>query len=251
MSANIHMDTRDTNVIFIHSSLDDVGLTAAEFRVYSHLARRAGSDGAYPGIDSMCKTCLLSKPTVIKAVRELEDRGMIIAKRVPGKTTCYILSRASLWRMTSKKEVTVPDSTSKKEVTVGSNIGNGTSKKEVTKGYPIEGNPFKEIQRVDLEFPENLNTPEFKAAWENYRTYRRDQKFKSLKPRSITAQLQEMSGWGEPNAIKAINETIRNGWQGVFNKTTNTRGITAKKEESAKREFAMPECDKPKVERFT
>lgn len=44
--------------IFIHSELDDLGLTPEAFRVYCHLVRRAGSKGqAFPSMRSMGEKC--------------------------------------------------------------------------------------------------------------------------------------------------------------------------------------------------
>lgn len=67
-----------------------------------------------------------------------------------------------------------------------------------------------------LEFPKNLQTPEFEKAWEEYLEYRKKGRMKSLLPTSQVAQLKKMSEWGHDAAIKAINETISQGWQGIF-----------------------------------
>ena len=67
-----------------------------------------------------------------------------------------------------------------------------------------------------LEFPTNLQTPEFEKAWEEYLEYRKKGRMKSLLPTSQVAQLKKMSEWGHDAAIKAINETISQGWQGIF-----------------------------------
>lgn len=95
--SQVVQDTRDTDVIFIHSSVDDAGLTVAEFRVYGHLARRAGANGAYPGIDSMAKRCQLSRSSVIRSIQALEKRGMIRVKRVQGERNRYLLTRRTQW----------------------------------------------------------------------------------------------------------------------------------------------------------
>jgi len=67
-----------------------------------------------------------------------------------------------------------------------------------------------------LEFPEALQTPEFEKAWEEYLEYRKRGRMKSLLPTSQVAQLKKMSEWGHDAAIKAINESISQGWQGIF-----------------------------------
>lgn len=94
-------DTRDTDSIFIHSSVDDAGLSPAEFRIYGHLARRAGANGAYPGVDSMAKICQLAKATIIKSIRRLEELGMIRVVRISGVKSRYVLTRRSVWLITT------------------------------------------------------------------------------------------------------------------------------------------------------
>jgi hypothetical protein len=67
-----------------------------------------------------------------------------------------------------------------------------------------------------VEFPTNLKTPEFEKAWKEYLEYRKNGRMKSLLPTSQVAQLKKMSEWGHDAAIKAINESISQGWQGIF-----------------------------------
>ena len=67
-----------------------------------------------------------------------------------------------------------------------------------------------------VEFPPNLQTSEFEKAWEEYLDYRKNGRMKSLLPTSQVAQLKKMSEWGHDAAIKAINESISQGWQGIF-----------------------------------
>lgn len=70
-------------------------------------------------------------------------------------------------------------------------------------------------------FPEALNTERFKAAWETWVTHRKEIKH-ALKPTTIAAQLKKLAGWGEEKAIKAIETSIENGWQGIFEPTEGT-----------------------------
>ncbi len=65
-------------------------------------------------------------------------------------------------------------------------------------------------------FPAALDNPEFKAKWGEYTAYRREQRFKPLKARSIAKQFEEMESWGVASAIQSIDDTIRNSWQGLF-----------------------------------
>lgn len=79
-----------------------------------------------------------------------------------------------------------------------------------------------------MEFPLNLQTIAFRAAWEGYIAYRKTARMKPLQPASIAAQLKKLSAWEHDIAISAINETIANGWQGIFFPKTTPTGATIK-----------------------
>lgn len=71
-------------------------------------------------------------------------------------------------------------------------------------------------EEVGVEFPANLKSADFGAAWESYLAYRKSSRLKSLAPASIQAQLRNLSEMGHDEAIEAINQSIANGWQGIF-----------------------------------
>jgi uncharacterized protein YdaU (DUF1376 family) len=71
-------------------------------------------------------------------------------------------------------------------------------------------------EEVGGEFPANLQSADFGAAWESYLAYRKSSRLKALAPASVTAQLRNLSEMGHDEAIEAINQSIANGWQGIF-----------------------------------
>ena len=71
-------------------------------------------------------------------------------------------------------------------------------------------------KEVGVEFPANLQSADFGAAWESYLAYRKSSRLKALAPASIQAQLRNLSEMGHDEAIAAINQSIANGWQGIF-----------------------------------
>ncbi len=76
--------------LFVHSSIDDAGLSPGAFRVLCHLARRASKKRlAFPGIRDIAKTCRMNCGTVIDAIRELEQFRFVVANRKPGRPTVY------------------------------------------------------------------------------------------------------------------------------------------------------------------
>jgi hypothetical protein len=76
-------------------------------------------------------------------------------------------------------------------------------------------------EEKEIEFPTNLQTIPFRKAWSDYLTYRKNARMRSLPPVSIESQLNRLSGWGHDTAIRAIEETIANGWQGIFEPETS------------------------------
>jgi hypothetical protein len=89
-------DGRD-NPIFIHSELDDYGLTLVEFRVYARLARRCGRATAYESVPNMARDFGVKDRTVQRALKLLISARLIAAKPRPGFSTVYTLLPLSAW----------------------------------------------------------------------------------------------------------------------------------------------------------
>lgn len=70
-------------------------------------------------------------------------------------------------------------------------------------------------------FPVSLNSPEFASAWADWLAYRAERKLARWKPRTVAAKLAELEMWGQSVAIESIRNSIRNGWQGIFEPKTN------------------------------
>jgi hypothetical protein len=69
---------------------------------------------------------------------------------------------------------------------------------------------------LSASFPPALDSDDFEAAWGNWIAYRKERHLAKLKPRSVDAQLARLADLGEAEAIKAINESIAQGYQGIF-----------------------------------
>lgn len=146
-SAVIRHDQSEFNVVFVHSALDDFGLSPAQFRIYCHLARRsnAGSGnegGAWPSVHEIARVCRLHEDTVQTALRWLTSRRLLTCERRVGTTSVYRLTSPSSWLRQAPPELEPPPSVS----------GDTTPKRRVDyppetegyKGYPYEGYPKKE-----------------------------------------------------------------------------------------------------------
>jgi hypothetical protein len=81
-----------------------------------------------------------------------------------------------------------------------------------------------EVEGEGVLLPKSVNTPELRQAWKDYTDYRKERRFKTLAASSIRAQFETFAKWGAPAAIDRIRETIRNGWQGIFEPKHGTNG---------------------------
>ena len=79
------------------------------------------------------------------------------------------------------------------------------------------------------EVPEGLRSPVFNDAWDQWKKHRREIR-KPITPTSERQQLAQLQVMGEKRAVAAINHSIANGWQGIFEPDqkngTNQKPIT-------------------------
>lgn len=84
---------KETPPLIIPAWLDEAGLRPSAFRVYCRIARRAGrKDGngeCFERLEQMAAGCQLRRATVQKALRELNELGLIEAEPRQGRTTIY------------------------------------------------------------------------------------------------------------------------------------------------------------------
>jgi len=81
------------------------------------------------------------------------------------------------------------------------------------KNKPVESNG---ITQDPLEPSEKLKTPEFMATWGKWMNYRRGLKAVKDWKGLFRAQLDHLSGFDASTATEMLNQTMRNGWIGIF-----------------------------------
>lgn len=92
-------DGRDDLPVFIHSEVDDLGLTPFEFRVYAHLARRVdGRNGKYwESVKAGAEICRMNMKTYRVALANLVDIGLVAREERTGQTSVYRLTPKCAW----------------------------------------------------------------------------------------------------------------------------------------------------------
>lgn len=111
-TSGLRRDPLDMVPIFVHSEIDDLPLSTNAFRVYAHLARRAGKENsAWPSYSSIGEHCFRSsyprakeatlRRRAIEAVNELEQRGLIEVVRRRGDDRGHTSNE---YRLLSRRE---------------------------------------------------------------------------------------------------------------------------------------------------
>lgn len=115
-----------------------------------------------------------------------------------------------------------------------------TVTKTVTKKERKENIKKEGIQISEIEIPETLkNIPGFLDTWKAWLSYRKELK-KELTPASQKMQLKNLMQWNSSghDVIQIMNNSITNGWQGLFPpKGVNPGKTKPKREQTDLREF--------------
>jgi hypothetical protein len=99
-----------------------------------------------------------------------------------------------------------------------------------TKGQPVNLDSIPWVSALPF------SSEEFSKAWQSWIDYRKELK-KPLKDATVTAQWKEFLVWGEAKSISSIEQSIKNGWQGLFEPKQvfgkgNTNVLTARDHEA-------------------
>ena len=73
------------------------------------------------------------------------------------------------------------------------------------------------------DIPESLATPAFLSAWDDWQRYRKERR-KKLTPITIERQLAKLAKAGPDTAVAMIEQSIENGWIGLFEVKEDRRG---------------------------
>jgi hypothetical protein len=144
---------RQQTVVFIHSTLDDYGLSPAQFRVFCHISRRAGKGFAYPAVESMARICQLHPHTIRKSLKALVKYRLLHCTPRPGKTSLYRVNPPALWQPSGRpKENRAENDTPPLQHEGGpTQMNDGEpSENQGAEGFPLKGNPKKENQNTHI-----------------------------------------------------------------------------------------------------
>jgi hypothetical protein len=213
---------------FIPAWLDDAGLTATQFRVFSNLNRRAGIDGkCYPSAPSIATTCGIHKDTVWSCLRSLEDRGLIV--RLPkkfGRSNGYLIGSpiggkggvideqpiGGIQGPVDSHQSAESDGRQSAE-----SKGRQSAESDGRKGYPSKGIQLRASNRDLFDIEEHLPfaSEAFREAWGDWIQHLKEKK-KAITPTARKAQFKTLKAMGEARAVIALGHSTAQSYAGVY-----------------------------------
>lgn len=90
--------------------------------------------------------------------------------------------------------------------------------------------PITRPNNVATPIPESLDTPAFREAWAQWVHFRKEARY-PMPPTTVKAQLAKLAKAGPDVAAKMIEQSIANGWRGLFplREDQQVKGFTAAK----------------------
>lgn len=228
----IFQNNRGVNAIFIHSAVDDAQLDPFAFRVLMHLSRRANQRGeAWPGLDSIAATTLMSERRVRDALRVLEDRKMIKTSKLPGgrNRNFYEISAADEWILCPVSSA-APGAGLEVRHDMPDSAAPGAGLNYI-EGNPDEGNPVgalspekaKNLSAADAggiilgEVPESHRShAAFALRLGDYLKNRITEKRSKMTPTACHRLADKLAKFTPDACAEALANSVTNGWTGVF-----------------------------------
>lgn len=178
---------------------------------------------AWPSQTTIAERMNATSRAVRKWQSELEQKGVIVVASGKGckEPNRYSMNLDALpikpTLNTEPRSAFDPDSGTE----YGTQFRNNTehSSSGIRNTVPTERTGKEQLKEQGISFPEKLRTPEFSEAWQSWLKFRREIK-KKLPPSTITKQLKLLATFGSSKAVRSIDCSITNGWQGLFDPET-------------------------------
>ena len=202
--------------------LDDAELTEGAKLLFGRLSALSVKRGyAYPKNENLARMHGCSVATIKRYIRDLRSKEYIECIEVQGRRRiyCNFDDRGNRVRGGSKLSHRLknePGGGSKMSHRGGSNLSQGGLKIEphnTISSNTINSNNIKEEVRLPWE------VDEFRTAWGHWKQYRKEShrfKYEPLGEQAALIKLQKLSGDNLDTALAIIEQSMAQGWKGLF-----------------------------------
>lgn len=169
-------------------------------------------EGWFKGASELVKGCFIPHPT---------KPGFITNERLQKER-----NKQKEWRDKSREGgIRSAESRRKRSSKGGSRVVQPNANRTVEpKVNSISSSSSSELKKVADAPTLPFASERFAEVWEDWKTFRKEKKC-PLTPSTIKGQFKKFSKWGERVSIQAIEQSIENGWQGLFEPKRDTSKI--------------------------
>jgi hypothetical protein len=221
-----------TGVWIPRAVFESVQISTTAKLLYGVMAGLDGDDGCYASNGYLASVLGLSERGIQTLLLELEEHDLIQRTEYRGKRVIRTVEGMALGGCRKLRGGTKKTAGGGRRKLHPYNIEDRIE--DITTPTPSTPKPEDNIPWAE---DENLVPPfssdAFKKSWMQWVDYRKEIK-KQLKPTTVKAQWRELTKWGEANSIASIEQSIRNGWTGLFEPRQNGFQQNSKKPLTAK-----------------
>ena len=227
----------------VMSKLPDIGPNA--LAVYAVLAecRNEVTKACFPSRATIIARTSISRASVDRAILNLKRVGLIAVTR----RGCMESNDYELFSESSPVSSHESSPASSHAIVSPQNMHSESSKSGKVSPHQRATNKTKVTRQKNktkavVAIPENLDCKEFREAWQLWTNYRAETK-KALAPTTIKLQMKKLSEIGPVRAAAAIEHSIANSWQGIFEEKQNKPTVihaSPNKSNPARRFYHMP-----------
>ena len=205
----------------------DLDLPTNEKFILLAYADHADHDGynVYPAVDTVAKKTGYKRRAVQLITRKLEERGLLIddgkSQYQTNKYSIPIDGGAKITSPTGGGAKDNEEGVQKLHEGVQSTTPNVSHITPEPSLLTINNKPSVKPSK-GFEIPDQLNSPQFLETWEDFQQHRKEIK-KKLTPLAGSRTLNKLSKYTDDVAIQMLEQSIENGWTGVFEIKNGTR----------------------------
>lgn len=195
--------------------------------VYGVVEALDNDDGCFASNAYLSRHLGLGERQIRNILGELDDANLITRVDIDGRRVIRTVEKTAIVKALGEANNYLGG---RKEIATGGGKKLPTYNKEDNKGDKDTGKELGWI--VCLPFGSDT----FIASWKSWVAYRKEIK-KKLTDSSVQAQFKDFVLWGESKSIASIEQSIKQGWQGLFEPKQvsvkgNTKPLTASDHDS-------------------
>lgn len=189
------------------------------------LADNANDGGeCWPSITNIAARCELCRQAVVNQIGAMERAGIVRIERHHGKVNRYILVIEPVYEVDQSTALTSPPHRLPPVYGVDYHpsttlttpvYGVDTNRKEPSLEPSLNRHKARKRATPHIDLPLPFESEGFRQTWADWQQARREQR-KPLTPTAAKAQLAMLAKQDEQTAIAMLQQSIQNGYQGIF-----------------------------------